>query len=183
MRRRRLLSAFAAVSLACAMFVTILWCRSYGLGEAIQWRSTRWVADDRRIARSLALLTRDGLLTLDYQREDRRIAFAARFTPDQREPRQTTFHWDWNYFMDAAAPRPDFLDRLGFSKFAAAQTLPLSRSRTATQVVYRYTLPFCFLTVILLLPPTYWICRRTRSRLSTQIPSESPPSPNHGEIA
>lgn len=170
--RRRLLSTFAAASLACAGFVGILWFRSYGVGEAIQWQSTRWADHDQRLSRTFAVLTRDGQLTLAHHHEDRRIVFRSRVSRDERDPGRTTFRWDANGYPGAPVAEPTLLNRFGFSKHHEAETIRMGRSRTSAQVSHRYSMPFWFLSLILMLPSVYWLCRRTRAR--ARVPERGP---------
>jgi hypothetical protein len=160
---RRLLAAFAALSFLAAVFVVFLWCRSYPIGESIEWRSTRWSGHDRRLARTFAVRTRGGQLTLACDRELRRVTYFSRASRDARDPARTTFHWEEHTLMEPDPIEPSFLNRLGFSKFAETQDLTAPPTQTTSRTKYRYQMPFWFLALVLFLPPAFWLYHHRRA--------------------
>ena len=175
--RPRLLPTFAAASLTCSLFILILWTRASALGEIFEWQSIHWPGKDHRVAHTLALLTRDDRLTLVYDHEARPVFYRSRRS---RDTARTTFRWERNNHVESLAPPADtFLSRLGFSKSAQSESLSFGRARTISHSTYRYSLPFWFLTTILLLPPATWLHRRRHrrgARVKNVAPPKSPPA-------
>lgn len=178
---RRLLAAFAALSFLSAVFVIFLWCRSYPLGESIEWRSTRWSGHDGRFARAFAVRTRGGQLTLACDLEARRVTFRSRASRDARDPARTTLHWEENNFMEPDPLEPNFFNRLGFSKYAETQELTGPPTQTTSRTKYRYQMPFWFLALVLFLPPAFWLYHHRRASMEP-TPLELLEPANPGEM-
>jgi hypothetical protein len=178
----RLLAAFAALSLLSAVLVVFLWCRSYPLGESIEWRSTRWSGHDRRLARTFAVRTRGGQLTLACDHETRRVRFRSRTSRDARDPARTTFHWEEHNFMDPDPVEPTFFNRLGFFKNTETQDLSGPPTQPTSRTRHRYQIPFWFLALVLFLPPAFRLYNHRRALMGA-TPLESFESTDPGELA